>query len=456
MEASTVSGAGNPGHEPASVATPRTRLSGGWLWAARSVWVLTLALFLIPFPLGIPAYITRVEHPPKNSALLSPGAVKALADAGVSLESYAYALLAVVCSVVAISVIFAIVLFWRRNDDWMALVVSLFIAIYPIVIGDPTTILGGFTGMTSLSLVDALIQIAPTSIFFALLYGVVVLFPSGRFVPRWSWLLLVATCLWATVYAAEPMLGGGVLTLGYPLMVISAIACMVYRYRRVSTPTQRTQTRWIISGFAVTLIGNQVFWLPIALTPLGQTIYPTIVYPAYLLSLTLIPITFFVAVQRYRLYNIDRIINRALVYGSLTAILVGLYVGCVIGAQEIVRAIAHDANAQTPIVTVATTLLIAALIRPLRTRIQRFIDVRFYRQKYDAARLLERFGITLRSEVDLPSLSEHLVATVDDAMQPVHVSLLLLPTASAPYAGEARRRRDATTSDLTKPPQKTL
>jgi hypothetical protein len=206
----------------------------------------------------------------------------------------------------------------------------------------------------------------------------------------------------------------------------------------------------------VTLIGNQVYWLPPSFTALGQTLYPPIVYLVYLLSLILIPITFFIAVQRYRLYDIDRIVNRALVYGSLTAILVGLYVGCVIGAQEIIRTISHDANAQTPIVTVATTLLIAALIRPLRARIQRFIDARFYRQKYDAARLLERFGVTLRSEVDLPALSEHLLATVDDAMQPANVSLLLLPTASAPHASKTSNSADATAGVATNPPRESL
>ncbi|HEX8981909.1 MAG TPA: hypothetical protein VF792_03995 [Ktedonobacterales bacterium] len=448
MEAITVNGAGHPTREPASGPTPSSRLSGGWLLVARVIWVTLLAVFVIPPPLGIPAYITRVEHPPKNSTLLPPGVVKALAGAGVSLQLYAYVLLAILFIVVTVSVTFAFVLFWRRNDDWMALVVSLFIATYPIIVGDPTTSLGGFAARTSHSPFDALFQIVENVIFFALLFGVAVLFPTGRFVPRWSWLLLVATCLWVTALAVDPMLGGGILVLGYPLMIISAIACMVYRYRRVSTPTQRTQTRWIIAGFAVTLIGNQVYWLPPSFTPLGQTLYPPIVYLIYLLSLILIPITFFIAVQRYRLYDIDRIINRALVYGSLTAILVGLYVGCVIGAQEIIRATSHDANAQTPIVTVATTLLIAALIRPLRARIQRFIDARFYRQRYDAARLLARFGVTLRSEVDLPALSDHLVETVDEAMQPAHISLLLLPTSR-----ETNHQPDTRIARPTKSPQ---
>lgn len=428
------SGARGSSLDRASQEQSGSRLTGSWLWIGRVAWVALLALFVIPFLLGLPAFHTNILHPTKDSALLSPGAIRALISAGISLDTYGWDSLAVVCCLAAVSLIFSIVLFWRRSDDWMALLVSLFIAIYPIAIGDSQTIFAAPTAATALPSANAALMIAQSEIFDALLCGIVVLFPTGRFVPRWSWAPSIATCVWGLGIVTVPGLFGGLLFIGYPVLVLAAVACMVYRYRRVSTPLERTQTKWIIAGFAATLIGNQAFWLPSAFSPLGQTIYPPLFYLVYLLSFTLIPITFFIAVQRYRLYDIDRIINRALVYGALTAMLVGLYAACVIGAQALIRVISPNADQQAPIVTVASTLLIAALFRPLRTRTQRFIDSRFYRQKYDAARLLARFVATLRSEVDLPSLSEHLVATVDEAMQPAHISLLLLPTASAPYA----------------------
>ncbi len=451
MDANVAISVDNPASEPDVRSAPSSRLTGGWVWVGRAVWLLLMALFVVPFPFGLPAYIANVEHPPAHSTLLSPGAVRALAGAGISLDTYAWISLSVICVTVIVSVSFAIALFWRRGDDWMALLVSLFIAIYPIAIGDSSTLFGGIAPASFLSPLSALIQIAQSVVLFALLVGVVVLFPTGHFVPRWSWIMVVAVSIWGIAGSIAPTIGGGALVLGYPIIVLFCIACMVYRYRRVSTLVQRTQTKWIIAGFAVTLIGNQVFWLPSAFTSLGQTLYPSLVYQLYVLSLALIPITFFIAVQRYRLYDIDRIINRAMVYGSLTAILVGLYAGCVIGAQAIIRSFTHDPNAQTPVVTVATTLLIAALIRPLRARIQRFIDARFYRQKYDAALLLARFGVTLRSEVDLPALSEHLVETVDEAMQPAYISLLLLPTSR-----ESNRQPDARIEHTTKSPQASI
>lgn len=127
---------------------------------------------------------------------------------------------------------------------------------------------------------------------------------------------------------------------------------------------------------------------------------------------------------RYRLYDIDVLINRTLVYSSLTVLLVGLYVGLVLALQALVRSLTGSLS-QQPLVIVASTLVIAALFQPLRHRIQAFIDRRFYRRKYDAAKTLAAFSATLRNEVDLNQLREHLIAVVEETMQPAHVSLWL-------------------------------
>ncbi len=137
---------------------------------------------------------------------------------------------------------------------------------------------------------------------------------------------------------------------------------------------------------------------------------------------TLLPISFGVAILRYRLYGIDILINRTLVYFTLTATLALIYVGLIIALQYLLRGIINSNN---DVAVVVSTLAIAALFQPLRHRIQAMIDRRFYRRKYDAARTLAAFSATLRNEVDLSELSEHLVAVVQETMQPSHVSLWL-------------------------------
>jgi hypothetical protein len=133
-----------------------------------------------------------------------------------------------------------------------------------------------------------------------------------------------------------------------------------------------------------------------------------------------------IAILRYRLYDIDILINRTLVYGSLTATLLAVYLGGVAATQEIFRTITgHEQQPQLAVVV--STLVIAALSNPLRRRIQSFIDRRFYRSKYDAAKTLEAFSAKLRDETDLDALSDDLVGVVRETMQPAHVSLWLRP-----------------------------
>ena len=132
-----------------------------------------------------------------------------------------------------------------------------------------------------------------------------------------------------------------------------------------------------------------------------------------------IPVTAALAILRYRLYDIDRVINRTLVYGTLTAVLVGIYVGMVFGFQALLEPV----TAESDLAVAASTLAVAALFRPVRTRVQRFIDHRFYRRKFDTQRTLEEFSNHLRDEVDLAALSSRLTSVVSETMQPAHVSL---------------------------------
>ncbi len=139
-----------------------------------------------------------------------------------------------------------------------------------------------------------------------------------------------------------------------------------------------------------------------------------------------IPLSIGFAVLRSRLFDIDVVINRTLVYGSLTAILAGVYFGGVTATQAIFRALTSQEE-QPQLAIVVSTLVIAALFNPLRRRIQGFIDRRFYRSKYDAAKTLEAFSAKLRDETDLDTLSDDLVGVVQETLQPAHVSLWLRP-----------------------------
>ena len=155
--------------------------------------------------------------------------------------------------------------------------------------------------------------------------------------------------------------------------------------------------------------------------------------PVFTAAVTATTISIGIAILRYRLYDIDLIINRTLVYGSLTAILVGIYFGGVAATQTLFQAL--TSQEQLPqLVVVASTLVIAALFTPLRRRIQSLIDRRFYRRKYDARKTLEDFSAQLRDETDLNALSDDLVGVVRETMQPAHVSLWLRP--DTPRKGE--------------------
>jgi hypothetical protein len=149
-----------------------------------------------------------------------------------------------------------------------------------------------------------------------------------------------------------------------------------------------------------------------------------------------IPVSVGIAILRYRLYDIDLLINRTLVYGALTATLLAVYFGVVAAMQVVFRALTSQEQ-QSQLAVVVSTLAIAALFNPLRTRIQSFIDRRFYRRKYDAAKTLEIFSARLRDETNLDTLSEELIGAVKETMQPEHVSLWLRP---GTRSGDRRER----------------
>jgi hypothetical protein len=200
---------------------------------------------------------------------------------------------------------------------------------------------------------------------------------------------------------------------------VACIASVFVRFRR-ARGDERQQLKWLAYGTVLSLL----VIVAIIVSMFTNVDLGFLSGALFYLPLLIISISASIAIMRYRLYNIDILINRTLVYGALTALLALIYFGLVFILQSLVHALTGQIS-QTPLVIVGSTLVIAAIFQPLRRRIQQVIDRRFYRRKYDAARTVEAFSATLRNELDLSQLREHLITVAQETMQPTHVSLWL-------------------------------
>ena len=284
----------------------------------------------------------------------------------------------------------------------------------------------------------------------------ILLFPTGRLPSRrWRWLgwLTVAFVVVGVILAAfssGALLGilgpiqnplgiegfsniyyKAILFIMTPLLTIAAALAVFIRLRR-AIGVERQQIKWFAyAAAAYVSAGILAYIIPRVIdTPLW---FEQVSFALNIAFIPAIPIAIGIAILRYRLYDIDILINRTLVYGSLTLMLALVYFGGVTATQVVFTALTGQEE-QPQLTIVVSTLVIAALFTPLRRRIQSFIDRRFYRRKYDAAKTLEAFSAQLRDETDLTALSEDLVGVVRETMQPAHVSLWVRP--DTPRKGE--------------------
>jgi hypothetical protein len=424
----------------ARVVPPLAPLRGRWLLVARVVWVAVavaaLAIVLFSFPSSLEHFrsvCTLASEVCSERAVgqPTPEGVRALQDAGLSLSTYAFLEVAVdkVADFVWIAV--GALIFLRRSDDRMALLVSLFLVTFWTTLLDSTDaeVLVSSWPAWRLPVQGAQIVGSACSTLFFLL------FPSGRFLPRWTrWLAValfaydVVQILFPALYSSSPAVEG-IMYMVFLGMVVSITWFLVYRYRRVSSAEQRRQTRWVVFGVALAIGGSFVFQLPVDLQWIGgDTPFVLLLFNiGFTASFLLIPLSVGVAVLRSHLFDIDVLINRTLVYGLLTAMLIGLYFSVIVVLQRGFVALTGE---KYTLAVVVSTLVIAALFNPLRRRTQSLIDRRFYRRKYDARRTLEAFSARLRDETNLGIISDELVEVARETMQPEHVSLWLRPNAT--------------------------
>jgi hypothetical protein len=390
--------------------------------------VLSVGLYLV----SIPAYYDALVS--FSSDFNSAAARASLQASGVSVQFYAICLLSISFASTVVWVMVATIIFWRRADNWIAFFASLALITFgtmslppsPPALADES--FGAWLSIRLLALIGTVT-----------LFTFYLLFPTGRFVPSWTrWATVVFAAHDAFYYLyprsifdiarSFPLLDFAVLT----TLACVAIGSQVYRYRFVSSPAERRQTKWVVFGLVSAGLGAVAFELSIPGSPLGQfSLLTALALDAALWgSLLLIPLSIGVAIIHDRLWDIDIVIRRTLVYGILTASLALVYFGSVAIVQAVFHALT-DQEDLPQLTIVVSTLVIAALFNPLRRRIKSFIDRRFYRRKYDARKTLEAFAATLNQETDLDALSDDLVTVVRGTMQPAHVSLWLRPETDA-------------------------
>ena len=411
----------------ASSGDATTRLRGAGLALAWGAWSFLTLLCLINFVTSIALYIGIAKTLCHPSSCMTGQPTAATTEIfrqfGFSVSTYATLSVGLVILSGIVYCAVAAVIVWRKPTDWMALFTASMLITQGLF--ENNYLQGAFSSPSSPWYGASLLltYLSPVQLlFFA------ALFPTGRWVARWLGWVLIALSLIDVLPNFFPSLPFGglealfVLT-AFPLVVGS----MVYRYRRLSTPVERQQTKWVVFGLSLEIFVFLVWLVPQVilfqgLSPAGS-VYDLVGHPMLIVSELLVPICIGIAILRYRLWDIDAIVSLALVYGLLSALLAAIYAGLIVGLGSLASAIIGPAN--QPVVLVIATLVTAGLFLPVRRRIQAIIDRRFYRRKYDAQKTLEAFSANLRQEVDLAQLHGQLLSVVTETMQPTHVSLWL-------------------------------
>jgi hypothetical protein len=417
--------------------SPRPRVARLMLGGFLAYMLLILAGHLLGFAPGF-AYLHRVCSNDTVCGLTVEN-VQALERHGLSIEFYATLFLAVQVLYILVCVGIALLIVLKKPGQWVPLGVSCFLLGFSAYEG---------VDYPALAATYPLLHL-PSQLLIGLGMGLLgmyalLTFPNGRFVSRWvlGYFLFQALEGVCALFISTP-----VFTVFDTLVGLSSfpiiLGILIYRYRALLNAKERVATKWLIVGWSIFLPVVILSYLVLAVTPAGSFVLIFVAFAGFF-GCGINIAGLLMAVLYANAFDIDVFVRRTLVYTLLTATLAVLYVGLILGSQVAFATFSPQAS-QSPLILVASTLIIAALFQPLRNGIQRTIDRRFYRRKYDAARTIAAFSAALRQEVDLNQLHEQLLATVQETMQPVSLSLWIRPLkqqkASGRTTGEALSRR---------------
>jgi hypothetical protein len=390
---------------------PRATLRGRWLLAARAGWIAVATLTLGLVAAGVVVALDRpdlIRQPSVRAALMQAG----LPDQVIMVVAFLIP--------IAASAATGLLIFSRRSDDWAALVFSLTLI---TICGVPLhTEWALDRAVPWLQFPIRLVWVLAMFLLLILFF----LFPDGRFVPRWTRLLGVVAIPAAFLVNVSQEQSKASLALTVLVWLVywgAGLYAQVHRYRHVSGPVQRQQTKWVALAFgmAVLFVLFAIF-IPMLFIDTGSTWFVWAL-PALMLVFLLLPASVAVAILRHHLYDIDRLLSRTLTYGTLSVVLGTVYAGAVVILGQVLNPSGGDSS----LAVAASTLLVAGLFQPLRRRIQDSVDRRFNRRRYDAANTIDAFSNRLREQVDLDTLSAQLLSVVDQTMQPTKASLWLRP-----------------------------
>ena len=404
-----------------------------WRWIALAFWALIalafLAFFLLDLRLDYIQLLTPCQGAECNWMAISSAEVEILHSWGLSTQTYAAFMTGAAVATVAVYWLLGGLLLWRQGATRIGLSVSLVLLVIPIaLISDSGTVYVSIPG-----LLIPWVFLSALGRIFMLLF--IYLFPNGRIYPRWAIISLGAAILVTVISTVLEISGFGPSSPVQVSLLLATFALgflggifQILRFLRSSTPVERQQTKWALLGIIILILSIPIWILffggGLNISPGEPRLLGSL--GGWLLSMLLVaalPVTISIAILRFRLWDIDLIIRRTLVYSALTATLALVYFGSVLLLQSLFEAVSGQ---QSAVAVVISTLVIAALFNPLRRRIQNDIDRRFYRSKYEAHQALAAFAATARDEVDLERLQVELVSLVQETMQPEQVSVVLI------------------------------
>jgi hypothetical protein len=385
------------------------------------IWGLVFLVAIAALAIAVPGYLSGFPFDPGREIQASWWMLAFLRNFS-SLTSFSSA---------AISIALAVLLFRKQHEERMAIYLSFYLMAFAVIMAGPLEAILFIVGASwDIALFAQMAMMLPTILFLFT-------FPNGRFEPGWTKWLAVPAVLSIVIILLRPAsdwtlfssaISQAVLVV-IVLLILIGLNVQIYRFRNLSTQLERQQVKWVVAGLIAWMfyMALSAFpWIYVQGIPVDQPLpwWSALAGTIWWLSLIILPISLTVAILRFRLWDIDIIIRRTLQYALLTGLLVLVYFGSIMLLQKFIEALTGQ---QSPIVIVISTLGIAALFNPLRLRVQRFIDRRFFRRKYDAEQTLTRFAAIARDEVDMDKLTVALLDVVEESMQPERVSLWLKP-----------------------------